>query len=94
VSAIFMHAARTYAECRDEFELVVMVAYDAAFEACRGRLLNPRGERLGVDDYTLFTGTEKRAYAYASEELVEWWADHPRPRLAQFEREWLAGRYR
>jgi hypothetical protein len=51
----------------------------------KGNMLNRRGREAGINERTLFTGTEARARKYASEELLEWWEHHPRPTEAYFE---------
>jgi len=33
----------------------------------------------GIDERSLFTGPESRVRKYASPELIEWFASHPRP---------------
>lgn len=59
-----------------------------------GVLLNRRGREAGVDERSLFTGPEKRARAYASPELLEWWEHNPRPTQAYFEgQDTRIGRY-
>ena len=40
---------------------------------------------------TLFTGTQRRADKYASEELKEYWEKHPRLSLEDCELMWLSG---
>lgn len=74
---------------RAEFEELRLAAYDAADEACRGHLLNDRGRRAGKDAWDLFIGTEAHARAYASEELLEHWATHPRVTVAAYEQQVL-----
>ncbi len=73
-------------QCRDDFEDHRAAAYMAAEEACTV-MLNARGRRQGIDPYSLFMGNRARAYAYASEELVDWWESHTRPTYAEFERQ-------
>jgi hypothetical protein len=48
-------------------------------------MLNRRGREARIDERTLFTGPEKRARAYASEELLNYWETHPRPTEAYFQ---------
>jgi hypothetical protein len=76
-------------QIRAEFEEYRLAAYEAASEACRGRLLNDRGRRAGIDAWDLFIGNEARARAYASEELIEHWTTHPRVTVAAYERQVL-----
>lgn len=84
----FAYALQLRAECRAAFDDAKAAAYDAAAEACRGALLNERGRRAGVDAFDLFEGNDATAYAYASPELVEWWAEHGRPVFARFANQW------
>lgn len=49
-----------------------------------GHLLNARGRAAGIDPITLFSGTATRARAYASEDLMRWWADHQRVTFTEF----------
>jgi hypothetical protein len=74
---------------RAEYELAREAAYAAAEDGCRGVLLNARGERAGVSAYSLFMGPWSVAKAYASEELLEWWATHPRVTFAEYEQQRL-----
>jgi hypothetical protein len=89
VSLAFRHAAALYATLRADYEDLRMSAYLAAEEATRGALMNRLGHRRGIDPYSLFMGTEARAQCYASDELREWWRDHPRVTFADFERQML-----
>lgn len=47
-------------------------------------MLNRAGKAQDVDERSLFTGPESRARRYASEELLNHWASHPRPTSAYF----------
>jgi hypothetical protein len=89
-SAVFAHAAALRATLRADFEQVRGSAYLAAEEATRGALLNARGKRAGIDAYSLFIGSGVRANAYASEELREWWAAHPRLTFTEYERQMMS----
>jgi hypothetical protein len=60
-------------------------AWLAAEDGTKGNMLNRRGKEAGINERTLFTGPESRARKYASEELLNWWEDHPRPTAAHFE---------
>jgi len=86
-SIIFKFAVGHWRTLRAEFETVRESAYSEAADACNGVLLNARGKRAGIDPYSLFIGNETRAHAYASEELVEWWASHPRLTWSAFEKQ-------
>ena len=57
----------------------------AAEDATRGNMLNKAGKAAGIDERSLFTGPESRARRYASEELLNHWASHPRPTAAYFQ---------
>lgn len=87
-SAIFSRAVAAYHQCRADYGLYLESAYAAAEEATAGRLLNRRGVAAGIDPFSLFKGNRARAYAYASEELVEWWRSRPRVTFEAFERDW------
>lgn len=80
---------------REEYDRWVWAQYLQAEEATRGALLNKRGRKAQVDAVSLFSGHTARAWAYASEELREWWYYHPRMTFESFERQhlrnWLEG---
>lgn len=80
-------------ECRAEFEGELWRRYAQAEHATHGALLNPLGRERRVDPASLFMGPAQRAYLYASEELIEHWAKHPRMPYAEFERQWLAAQH-
>lgn len=75
--------------CREDYELALYAQYVRAEAATNGAMLNELGRRRGVDPLSLFMGPERRALAYASEELVEHWARDPRVTFADFERQWV-----
>jgi Protein of unknown function (DUF3631) len=52
--------------------------YLAAEAACSGVLLNRRGIDAGIDPWQLWRGPQNIAGAYCSEELRNYWLDHPR----------------
>lgn len=56
----------------------------AAEAECRGYLLNKAGIAAGLDPWTLWTGPASRAARYASEELLEFWATHPRMTVSEY----------
>jgi hypothetical protein len=87
VSILFKLAIEKYRELRDEYEVVLAAAYEQAADATRGAMVNARGERAGVSDWDLFTHNDAFARAYASEELIEHWARHPRPTYTAYERQ-------
>lgn len=90
--SIVSDAIEQWRECRDAFEDTRVAAYDAAEEACRGKLLNRKAAKAGVDAYSLFMGNRSHAYAHASEELIEWWLTNKRPTYEEFERQWVQRR--
>lgn len=72
---------------RAEYEEVFWHQYEAAETATNGRLLNRRGLRAGVDPVQLFRSNAGYRQAYASEELVDWWREHPHLTFASYERQ-------
>lgn len=66
--------------------------WDAAETFCNGQLLNKAGRAAGIDARTLWEGTAAHAARYASEELLEFWAHHPRYTISQFQKEQRAAR--
>lgn len=90
--SIIRDAFSEWRECRAEYDDTLYAQYEAAEEATRGALLNARGRQKGIDPFSLFMGNERRALAYASEELVEHWASHPRITFAAFEKTWQRNR--
>lgn len=76
---------------RSDFLSHVDNEYDKALEACSGVLVNKEGRAQNVDGYTLFTGTQRRALKYASEELQEFWLTNPRLSIEEYELLWLSG---
>ena len=89
MSAIFKLAVAHWRNVRAEYENYREAAYERAETDCNGALLNERGKKAGVDPYSLFMGNAARAYAYASEELVEHWERYPRLTFTDFERQQL-----
>lgn len=87
MSVIIKAAFERRREVRAEYEDVLWAAYQAAETATNGRLLNRRGEAKGIDPMALFRSNQRFAEAYASEELREWWREHPRPTFAAYERQ-------
>ena len=60
--------------------------YLAAVAATNGYLLSAEGEASGVDEQSLWSGPERLAFRYASEELREFWAARPRMTVSQYHR--------
>jgi hypothetical protein len=60
--------------------------YCAAERACKGNLLSALGEAEGITQpFSLWRGSEAWAHARASEELRNWWLDHPRLTVTAYE---------
>ncbi|MDN3056188.1 phage capsid protein [Streptomyces sp. SRF1] len=77
-------ARPTRKQARALYDEWVYTQWLAAEDACRGVLLNRKGEAAGIDPVSLFSGPARSAYAYASEELKRWWGTHPRKTQQQF----------
>lgn len=79
---------------RKSFEDHVYERYIQAEEDTRGSLLNKRARQInargdsrayrGIDPLKLFTGPERVARAYASDELLAWWDVNGRPTLDEW----------
>jgi hypothetical protein len=67
-----------------EREAHVENEYVRAEETTRGNMVNAKGRARGVDPRRLFTGRESEARRYASDELLEYFAEHGRPTAGQF----------
>ena len=92
-SPTFAQAARAWSHMREEFELYLEAQVDAALDACAGVLLNAEGRAAGIDPRTLFYGPWARAKKYASEELIDFWAQAGRTTVSEFERTYLEAIY-
>jgi hypothetical protein len=57
-----------------------------------GVLLNKAGRAAGIDERSLFTGSQRRVDKYASDELKEWFDSHPRMTRAQWDAQQRAER--
>ncbi|OZB81568.1 MAG: hypothetical protein B7X41_16760 [Microbacterium sp. 14-71-5] len=64
-----------------------MQQYIDAENATNGALLNAAGRRRRIDPMRLFLSNRAFAYCYASEELRDWWAEHPRITFPDYERQ-------
>ncbi|MFH8530467.1 phage minor capsid protein [Streptomyces tendae] len=87
----------TRREARALYDEYVEQQYLAAEHAV-GFLLNAKGLAKKVDPGSLFRGPARIAYAYASEELKDWWSEHGRLTQAEFieqvtgkQQRWAAG---
>ncbi|MEV7413594.1 phage capsid protein, partial [Streptomyces althioticus] len=72
------------AEARRMYDEYVYRQYMAAEDATNGYLLNKKAQAAGINPVTLFSGPARIAYARASDELKEWWAEHGRLTQAEF----------
>lgn len=93
MSAIFERAAREWAAMRSEYGDYLEAHIAAAYDATNGVLLNARGRAAGVSEERLFLAGGSFAAAYASEELREFWAAHPRLTVEAFEAAWAERPY-
>lgn len=92
MSALFEDAVAQWSEIRDQWLADVEVLYLEGEKTTRGHLLNKRGRAAGIDARTLFYGPEVRVKAYASPELVEFFAQHGRLTYREYEAAVLAER--
>lgn len=83
-NAFLQWAETQRAEALAAFEDARLAAYVLAETECNAHMLNARGQAAGIDPYSLFQGTSARAYAYASEELVDHWRTRTRPIQREF----------
>ncbi|MFJ8146969.1 phage minor capsid protein [Streptomyces sp. NPDC096048] len=74
----------TRREARALYDEYVWRQYADAEDASNGYLLNAKGRKKGIDPGSLFRGPARIAYAYASDELKDWWAEHGRLTQAEF----------
>lgn len=86
-------AGCTLDKTRDLYEADVARMADAAEAATHGNLVSPLYAREFAAKYpgnrgtfALFAGSHATAYHYASEELLNWFADHPRYTFDQYAR--------
>jgi hypothetical protein len=91
MSAIMDAAFETYRMMRADFELYRHSRFLRAHTELRGELLNARGRAARIDAGTLFLGPWSRVELYASEELKDWFAQHGRLTVDEFETQWWNG---
>jgi hypothetical protein len=91
-SAIFRHAATEWRAMRAEFELVLEATYARVERDTNGVMLNATGRREPITAWSLLTGPWSRVAKYGSPELIEWFSEHGRPSVEDFEREWWRAR--
>lgn len=92
MSLIFALAADLHREMMTQYRAAIEAQISQADHDCHGYLASKLGKAEGLTGEELFTGSEKRAYMYASPELVQWWAVHGRLTQAAFEAQFLASR--
>ncbi|MFJ2353367.1 hypothetical protein [Glutamicibacter sp. NPDC087673] len=90
MSLVFALAADLHREIQAAYRAQIENDFRAADDACHGYLLNKMGKALDLDAFSLFTGSETRAYKYAAPELVKHWAERGRLTRAAFEAQYLA----
>lgn len=86
-SPFIREAFERRAAVREEYEDVFWSQYQAAELATNGRLVNRRGMSAGVDPLQLFRSNAAFRHAYASEELLDFWRDHPHLTFTSYERQ-------
>lgn len=91
MSAIMDAAFETYRMMRADFELYRHSRFLRAHSELRGELLNARGRAARIDAGTLFMGPWSRVELYASEELKDWFDQHGRLTVDEFETQWWNG---
>ncbi|AYD86196.1 MuF-like minor capsid protein [Streptomyces phage Darolandstone] len=74
----------TRRQAREMYDEYVYMQFLKAEHDCNGYLLNKRGREAGWSPQSLFSGPARVAYANASDELKEWWADNGRMTQAEF----------
>ncbi|WP_329148799.1 phage minor capsid protein [Streptomyces sp. NBC_01456] len=74
----------TRREARALYDEYVYRQYLQAEDDCRGYLLTKKAQAAGISPVSLFSGPARIAYARASDELKEWWAEHGRLTQAEF----------
>ncbi|MCX5362885.1 phage minor capsid protein [Streptomyces sp. NBC_00124] len=74
----------TRAEARRLYDEYVYRQMLAAEDALNGYLLNERARAAGKSPLSLFSGPARIAYANASDELRQWWAENGRLTQAEF----------
>lgn len=89
---IYELAADLWRTMKDDYAERLEQVFTQAHEDCNGYLVNKIGRAEHVSAFSLFSGSEAKAYRYASRELVAWWAEHGRLTLTAYESQWLNGR--
>ncbi|MDQ0949325.1 hypothetical protein QFZ24_003248 [Streptomyces phaeochromogenes] len=74
----------TRRQAREMYDEYVYLQFLKAEDDCNGYLLSKKGQAAGWSPQSLFRGPARIAYANASDELKEWWAQHGRLTQAEF----------
>ncbi|MCX4824238.1 phage minor capsid protein [Streptomyces sp. NBC_01142] len=74
----------TRRQARELYDEYVYLQYLKAEADCNGYLLNKKAAAEKRNPITLFSGPARIAYAHASDELREWWANNGRMTQAEF----------
>jgi hypothetical protein len=93
VSAIFDHAAELWHQCRADYDVYLEAAEHAAELATNGYAVNDRGRARGYTLALLMTSGPLVVRAYATPELLDHLAEHPRITFATYERAWFDDRH-
>ena len=81
---------QAYAEDRAEWESAAYAQYLLAEEVCRGNLV--RRDSPVRDGWALWSGSERFAQANCSEELHNFWLEHPRVTVTSYRDQIASGR--
>ena len=81
-----------YEAIRTEWAEMAYADYLNAEQATKGNLLNRAGEATGIDPYSLWAGKDSDIRKYGSEELHNWFLDHPRTTIREYLRLAKAGK--
>lgn len=84
-SPSILGALEVWRQIRSEFSDYLEAQYAQAEHDTNGVLLNARGKAQGIDAFSLFYGNRVRVTAYASDELLDWFAEHGRTTFAEYE---------
>jgi hypothetical protein len=76
-------------ECRADYDTYNYTQFLQAQDECNGNLLNKKGRDKVIDPESLFEGQASIANAYASDELMTWWAHNGRVTYAEWKFEAL-----
>lgn len=89
MGAIFAAAAREWRRMREDYGVYLESHIAAAVEATGGCLFSKAARQAGVTETSLFMASASVARSWASRELLDFWAEHPRVTVEQFEQAWL-----